>query len=160
MNGLAYQVAFWVTAVVAVVATSAVVLVKHPLKGAFALVGSFFAIAAAFLMLDARLVAVFQILVYAGAIMVFVIFVIMLINLRPEEMTGRRVAPAKGAAIAIGAAVIAAALLAGLGFAMKAPAVDAGFGQVGSIAGSLYTQFAFAFEALSVLAGKKDFTKE
>ena len=61
------------------------ILQRNPLMSAIYLVGNFFCIAALYLMLQAQFLAVIQIVVYTGAIMVLVIFVIMLLNLGDEQ---------------------------------------------------------------------------
>lgn len=62
-----------------------VVVLRNPVSAAFAMVMSFLGLAALFIQLDAFLVGVLQILVYAGAIMVLFIFIIMLLNVPEEE---------------------------------------------------------------------------
>lgn len=165
MSGVGITIAFWLMAAVAVGLSIAAISVRHPIKSAYFLVGVFFATAGLFLLLEARLVAVLQVLVYAGAIMVFIIFVIMLINLRPEQLGGRRVTLGKVIGLILGIGLVASA--SGVGYrAMSAKPVPKGFGQVEAVSTALYTNFAFAFEAVSllllaaiigaiVLAGKK-----
>ena len=67
--------------------TSAVMLIlqKNPVYSALLLIMHFFALAGLYLLLSAQFLAVLQILVYAGAIMVLFVFVIMLLNLQNEE---------------------------------------------------------------------------
>ncbi len=77
---------FWTFAVITLAGGVGVVLARNPVNGAMALVGSFFALAGLFLLLDAQLIAALQILVYAGAIMVLFLFVIMLLNLGPRDL--------------------------------------------------------------------------
>ncbi|MCZ7581879.1 MAG: NADH-quinone oxidoreductase subunit J [Deltaproteobacteria bacterium] len=171
MSHLGYQIAFWIVAAVAVLRPSPSFrsVIRSRARSGWS--GPFFATAAAFLMLNAPMVAVFQILVYAGAIMVFIIFVIMLINLRPQELIETRVRAVRGGAILFGVVATAAAFIGAIVFRGGAPSVGASFGQVETVAQVLYTRYAFAFEVLSLLlliavigavalAGKKDFTKE
>jgi NADH-quinone oxidoreductase subunit J len=77
-------VLFYLFSLVAMVAGFSVVLAKNPIASAMSLVVCFFFLAADYVLLDAHFVAVIQILVYAGAIMVLFIFVIMLLNLRDD----------------------------------------------------------------------------
>lgn len=77
---------FYVFAIGVVIASSAVVLFRSPLYSAIALIGDFFFFAGLYVLLSAHFMAVVQILVYAGAIMVLFIFIIMLLNLRDEEL--------------------------------------------------------------------------
>jgi NADH-quinone oxidoreductase subunit J len=79
-------VIFFFFAAVAVIFALVVVLHRNPVVGALSLVASFFALAVMYVLLDAPFLAVLQVIVYAGAIMVLFLFVIMLLNLqhRPE----------------------------------------------------------------------------
>ena len=80
-------VIFYTLAIAAVIAGLVVVTRRNPISAAIALVVAFFFQAALYVLLDAHFVAVTQVLVYAGAIMVLFIFVIMLLNLRGEDGT-------------------------------------------------------------------------
>ena len=150
MSGLGITIAFWTMAAVAVGLSIAAISVRHPIKSAYFLVGVFFATAALFLLLEARLLAVLQVLVYAGAIMVFIIFVIMLINLRPDQLAGRRITLGKVVSLIIGIGVVGSASVVGYQ-AISARPIPKGFGQVEAVSTVLYTNFAFAFEAVSLL---------
>jgi len=76
---------FWVFALMTLVFGAAVVLNRNPVASALSLVVSFLGLAALFLSLDAYFVAIIQFLVYAGAVMVLFLFIIMLLNLQAEE---------------------------------------------------------------------------
>jgi NADH-quinone oxidoreductase subunit J len=80
---------FFVFAAIAVIFALAVVLHRNPVVGALSLVASFFALAVMYVLLDAPFLAALQVIVYAGAIMVLFLFVIMLLNLQhgPEPTT-------------------------------------------------------------------------
>src|SRR6476660_2870032 len=71
---------FYLFAGLAVACSMMVILKKNPVASAFSLVLVFFAFAGIYALLDAHLIAALQIFVYAGAIMVLFIFVIMLLN--------------------------------------------------------------------------------
>ena len=73
---------FFFFAAVAVVFALVVVLHRNPVVGALSLVASFFALAVMYVLLDAEFLAALQVIVYAGAIMVLFLFVIMLLNLQ------------------------------------------------------------------------------
>jgi len=77
-------VVFYTFAATAVLSAIMVIVSKNPLYSAVNLVLTFFSIAGIYVLMGAEVIAVFQILVYAGAIMVLVIFVIMFLNLRPS----------------------------------------------------------------------------
>src|SRR5436305_2322908 len=93
---------FWLFASLMLVFGAAVVLNRNPVASALSLVVSFLGLAALFMSLDACFVGIIQVLVYAGAVMVLFLFIIMLLNLRAEE--GRRInwlATAGGGAVAL-----------------------------------------------------------
>ncbi len=77
---------FYLLATLAVAGGVMMVSVRNPLSGAFALILSLCSLAGLFAMLNAEFIFILQVLVYAGAIMVLIIFTIMLLNLRKEEL--------------------------------------------------------------------------
>jgi NADH-quinone oxidoreductase subunit J len=79
---------FTIVAVVAVLCSILVITCKNPINSALSLVMTFFCLATFYVMLDAPFMAAIQVIVYAGAIMVLIVFVIMLLNIRSES--GRR----------------------------------------------------------------------
>lgn len=76
---------FFLFAAVAVGCAVNLVLQKHPISSAISLIGVMVAIAALYLLLGAEFIAAVQVIVYAGAIMVLFVFVIMLLNTGSEE---------------------------------------------------------------------------
>ena len=76
---------FFLFAAIAVIFALVVVLHRNPVVGALSLVASFFALAVMYVLLDAPFLAALQVIVYAGAIMVLFLFVIMLLNLQHVE---------------------------------------------------------------------------
>ena len=79
------QIIFYILAAVAVVATILAVTEKHPVHAILFLVTSLFSMATLFYLLMAPLVAVFEVILYAGAIMVLFLFVIMMLDLGHPE---------------------------------------------------------------------------
>ena len=77
---------FWVFALMMLVFGAAVIINRNPVASALSLVVSFLALAALFISLDAYFVGIIQVLVYVGAIMVLFLFIIMLLDLRAEEL--------------------------------------------------------------------------
>ncbi|HEX8407260.1 MAG TPA: NADH-quinone oxidoreductase subunit J [Thermoanaerobaculia bacterium] len=75
-------IVFFVFAAIAVIFALVVVLHRNPVVGALSLVASFFALAVMYVLLEAPFLAALQVIVYAGAIMVLFLFVIMLLNLQ------------------------------------------------------------------------------
>ncbi len=76
---------FWIFAAVMLVFGTAVVINRNPVASALSLVVSFIGLSALFMSLDAFFIGIIQILVYAGAVMVLFLFIIMLLDLRAEE---------------------------------------------------------------------------
>jgi NADH-quinone oxidoreductase subunit J len=76
---------FWIFSLMMIGFGVAVVVNRSPVASALSLVVSFLGLAALFVMLDAYFIGVIQILVYAGAVMVLFLFIIMLLDLRAEE---------------------------------------------------------------------------
>jgi NADH-quinone oxidoreductase subunit J len=151
------SVMFYSLAVVAVASALVVVTRTNPVAAALALVTVILSLAGLFALLSAPLVAVLQVLVYAGGIMVLVLFVLMTLKLRPRDLK-----PLKADLPFIGltlAAVLGGALLPILlalasptgPWAAAGPAVDASFGGIRAISDRLFTDALFAFEMLSLL---------
>src|SRR5216117_3017429 len=76
---------FWVFALMTLIFGAAVVVNRNPVASALSLVVSFVGLAALFMTLDAFFIGIIQVLVYAGAVMVLFLFIIMLLDLRGEE---------------------------------------------------------------------------
>ena len=152
-------VLFWTFAGIAIVSAVLCITRTSPVASALWLVMTLFQIAALFVMLDAQFVAVLQVLVYAGAIMVLFLFVIMLLNL------GRlSVSDIKGPAGLAVAAFLAAALGLQLFIVARArppsdvslpagalAAVEQAQGMVGAVAHPLFNAYLVPFEITSVL---------
>src|SRR5213075_3275370 len=81
---------FFFFAAIAVIFALVVVLHRNPVVGVLALVASFFALAVMYVLLEAPFLAALQVIVYAGAIMVLFLFVIMLLNLQHREEPATR----------------------------------------------------------------------
>ncbi len=93
---------FWTFSALMLIFGAAVVINRNPVASALSLVVSFLGLAALFITLDAYFIGIIQVLVYAGAVMVLFLFIIMLLDLRAEER--RRInflALAGGAAVTV-----------------------------------------------------------
>ena len=98
-------VLFWIFALLMLVFGAAVVINRNPVASALNLVVSFLGLAALFVLLDAYFIGVIQVLVYAGAVMVLFLFIIMLLDLRAEKI--RRINwPATGGGVAVAIAFL------------------------------------------------------
>ena len=81
------QILFFILGAMALISGVLVVFQIHPLRSALWLIVNFFAVAGIYLLAHAEFIAAIQVIVYAGAIMVLFLFVIMLLNLRQPEAT-------------------------------------------------------------------------
>lgn len=152
------QFLFWLFAIMAVSTSLVVVAARNPLHSALALVAAFFALAGIYVLLHAHLLAAIQILVYAGAIMVLFVFVIMLLNLGDDDVRQRKVTLMKwlsGGALVIGGGALSWRAFRGLTPASDVPAgglsVHADFGTVKAVGEALYGPFLLPFELTSLL---------
>jgi len=132
-----------------VAATVATIFAKNPVYSAIFMILSFAATAGLFVMLEAYLIAVVEVLVYAGAIMVLFLFVIMLINLRSDELEGLKVNPLMVIAAGTFLGLMSKAV-ADLGPVVQARPNDME-GTPGLVAETLFTKYAVPFEAVSLL---------
>jgi len=71
---------FWLFAIVAMLCGGGLIIARHPIKGAICLIGVMLSLSGIYALLHSPFIAVLQVLVYAGAIMMLVIFVIMVLN--------------------------------------------------------------------------------
>ncbi len=146
------QLAFWVLSVLAVGSALLVVLHRNPVVSAMALAFHLVSIAGFFLLLDAQFLAFLQVIVYAGAIMVLILFVIMLLNLKEETQPHpagtfqRWLAPLGTLAFAV---VVGRALVDGLPAAFGA--APEGYGNAAAVGRELFLRFYYPFEAISLL---------
>jgi NADH-quinone oxidoreductase subunit J len=151
-------VVYWAFAGLAVIASAMCITRRNPLASALWLVQTLFCVAVLFTILDAPFIGVLQVLVYAGAIMVLFLFVIMLLNL------GRSSGDLKGLVAAAVAAVLGAGLLFDLqpmahaappdAIMLPAGALDSMLvhqGVVGAVAGPLFETYLVPFEITSLL---------
>ena len=148
---------FYLFAAVAVVASTLVIAQRNPIYSVLLLIASFGALSGLYVLLDAPFAAVIQIIVYAGAIMVLFLFVVMLLN-APHEDTDydERVHPLlRPGPMRFGAA-LAGALLVELVWALTKGAELGAFpsksvSDVADIGRLLFTEYAFPFEVTSIL---------
>lgn len=141
---------FYVFAAVAVVATMLTLWSKNPVYSALWMMLSFAGTAAVFVLLDAFLIATVEVLVYAGAIMVLFLFVIMMINLRAEETERLRFSPFALLAAATFLTLFGRAI-GDLGTAVTSRQPNELVGTPEAIAETLFTQYVVPFEAVSML---------
>src|SRR5207302_10504990 len=148
----------WVLAAGVVVAGAQVVLRRYPVYAAMALVACFFFLSGIYVLLSAHLIAILQVMIYAGAVMVLFVFVIMLLNLKDEELGERRVTfwkAAGGAGILVAVGIMVWTALRGVyPDRWRDLAVDEaalGFGGVKAVGKVLYLHSLLPFEITSLL---------
>jgi len=150
---------FWIFGVIAMASALLCITRKNPIASALWLVVTLFALAALFVLLDAQFIAVLQVLVYAGAIMVLFLFVIMLLNLGrpgPSDLKGPL---GLGVAVVLGAALLfllQPLTKTTLPSTITLPpgsvqALQQQQGIVGSVANPLFNTYLVPFEIASVL---------
>jgi NADH-quinone oxidoreductase subunit J len=147
------QVLFWFLSVLALFSAIMVVVSKNPVHSVLWLIFVFFSISGHYILLNAQFLAIVNLIVYAGAIMVLFLFVIMLMNLNAETE------PQKNKWLKIAGVVAGGSLLLVLVAALKhadtkAQLVDMGGGDIGLIRNlglALFNDYMVPFEISSVL---------
>jgi NADH-quinone oxidoreductase subunit J len=143
-------------ALVAAIAAFLVIIQRHAVYSALYLIITMGALAGIYVLLEGHFLWIIQIIVYAGAIMVLFLFVIMLLDLRrEEELWARR---DRGQILA--AALLSGILLVEMAFALgqrlappspEAPAAATGFGTTETVGRLLFTDYLYPFEITSVI---------
>jgi len=152
------RIIFYIFAGLAVLASLGVVSQKNPMHSVMLLIVSFGALAGLYVLLDAPFTAVTQIIVYAGAIMVLFLFVVMLLNQHkeddPEAMQPalrRNLRPAVLLSVMLAIEVAWGLSRIGLTTFSTDPGAVASISSVARIGTALFTTHSFAFEVTSVL---------
>ncbi len=147
------QILFWFLSVVAIFSALMVVTAKNPVYSVLWLIATFFAISGHYILLNAQFLAIVNIIVYAGAIMVLFLFVIMLLNLNKETE------PQKNRWLKVAGAVAGGCLLLVLVAALKdadiksqSALVNTGnIGLIKNLGKELFTTYVVPFEISSIL---------
>jgi NADH-quinone oxidoreductase subunit J len=128
---------------------------RNPVTAVMSLVATFFGLAAIYATLSAHFLAVLQVLVYAGAIMVLFIFVVMILNREESTAVSLRGILMRGggvlAAVYLTIVFFGAVAREGTSASQPPAAVPPTFGTVASVGEMLFRQFVFPFEAISLL---------
>lgn len=152
-------VAFWIFAAVTILGALLTITRKNAVSAVMFLVGTFFGIAAIYTMLFAHFMAAIQVLVYAGAIMVLFVFVVMILNKEEEEPWALK--GIVGKMLAGGALLYFLVRMGKLMWDLRltlspanekpwGPGEFAAFGTTKAIGAELFTSYLFPFEAISV----------
>jgi NADH-quinone oxidoreductase subunit J len=154
------QLLFYGFAAFTVLGSLLVIVQKNPVYSIVSLILAFFGLAGLYVLLQAPFVAVVQIIVYAGAILVLFLFVVMLLNVpREDAAEWDRLHPLyRPGPMRVGA-LLAVLLIAQLGWALyRTPGIAVGIGEgstgitdVGELGRVLFTDYMFAFEVTSIL---------
>jgi len=153
---------FWGLSGLAILASALVIGQRNPMYSVLMLIASFGALAGLYIQLDAPFVAVAQIIIYAGAIMVLFLFVVMLLNApREDAAEWDRTHPLRRPGITRFGAMLALLLVVQLAWALlQVDDVDVPVGGQGdpesvssvrALGRTLFTDYVFAFEATSIL---------
>jgi len=148
------EILFYIFAFGGIVSALLVVTRRSPIIAAIYLIVNFFCLAALYLTLHAQFIAVIQILVYAGAIMVLFVFVIMLLNLGDERSLSDGFSWKKAAAVGFGFGILMELIYIFIkpnGTQAIDMARATNIGTVEAIGRVLFTQFLFPFEVTSLL---------
>jgi NADH-quinone oxidoreductase subunit J len=151
---------FLVAAAICLVGALGVVLSSNPVHSALSLVATLFGVAVLFVAQEAHFLAAVQVIVYAGAIVVLFLFVIMLLGVdRAEDLSVEPLVGQRVAAVVLGVAVFALPVLALASTGWEATgalsnlgaAVDSGVPDIEGIGRVLFTRYIFALEITSIL---------
>ena len=146
---------FFLIAVVAITSALGMLVARNPISSALWLVLNFFCIAAAYILLNAEFIGLIQILVYAGAIMVLFLFVIMLLNLdefpRMKNIEWKKVVAYSLGVVVLSQLVYVVAIAAGALPAGVTAVQAAEMGAASNLGIELFSKYAFHLEIIAVL---------
>jgi NADH-quinone oxidoreductase subunit J len=154
------QILFYVFAAIAVLGSLFVIVQRNPIYSVLAIIAAFFGLSGLYVLLEAPFVAIVQIIIYAGAIMVLFLFVVMLLNVpREDAAEWDRAHPLYRPWPRRIGGLLAALLVAELGWAlMRTPGLTEAIGgrgpgvsDVKELGRVLFTDYMFAFEVTSIL---------
>jgi len=129
-------------------------IVRNAVICALALAFNLVAIAGFFFLLNAQFIGFLQVMVYAGAIMVLILFVLMLLNIRDEQKIGSAAGffqRVLGPLLAVGFVAILIATVSATENEAGFPEAPDSYGTVGALGNDLFTRFFYPFEAISLL---------
>jgi len=134
-----------------------VIFARNTIHSALWLIASFCSMAVIYLLLHAEFIAILQIIVYAGAIMMFIIYAIMMLDLRREEAEPIQIRKSKVAGVALLGILFLCLMVLGVGrgiFALRGPVTDQlveKFGHIAVLSNFLFSDYLLPFEVVSIL---------
>jgi NADH-quinone oxidoreductase subunit J len=153
MSDRAELVVFWIFSIPLIMSAVGVIVARNPVSSAISLVVAFFFLSGIYVLLTAHLIAFLQVLVYAGAIMVLFLFVIMLLTTGEEDFGGRTRLKAMQVVGALSGLAVLAVIIRAVQSLGELPMrmVGPDFGTVKAVGRLLFTQYLLPFEATSLL---------
>jgi NADH-quinone oxidoreductase subunit J len=149
-----FTILFWVLSALMLGSAVCVVLFRNPVNSAMCLVLSFLALAALYVTLDAFFIGIIQVLVYAGAVMVLFLFIIMLLDLKAEARRRLNLAALTGGlAVLLGFVVLIAQVVKSLPSSGEPfPTLSrSGYSDVSDVGMALFSGFNLPFQVIGVL---------
>jgi NADH-quinone oxidoreductase subunit J len=148
------EILFWFLSALALVSAIMVLISKNPVHSVLWLVATFFAISGHYILLNAQFIAIVNLIVYAGAIMVLFLFVIMLMNLdaaiEPKRSLWMKFAGVISGGLLL--AVLLSVVRTSVDLTNKTAQLNTGdIGLIKNLGNVLFTQYAVPFEISSVL---------
>ena len=149
------MITFYLLAAVMTVGALGVITLRQPVHAALSLVGTLLTLAVTYVSLQAHFLAAIQVIVYAGAIMVLFLFVIMLLNVQGEEQTND-LKWIKPAAYLVGLAAAGALVVSIFANPLPLPSAEQisavlNGGGAAEVGDALFSQFVLAFQLVGVL---------
>lgn len=144
---------FYAFSVLAILGALGLVLFRHPMQGAMSLVVTMISLAGLYALLSAKLIFVLQLIVYAGAIMSLILFIIMFLNIQNEDLPneeGRLLYLLGGVIVLIPVASFLIKVVKSLP-GVEATIVGNGFGGVKEVGLVLFQDWLLPFEIVSIL---------
>lgn len=147
------EILFWFLTALSIFSALMVVFSKNPVHSVLWLIMVFFSISGHYILLNAQFLAIVNMIVYAGAIMVLFLFVIMLMNLNTENEQSKSKWLQLAAAVSGGSMmlILVAALKGNMAKATAMFTQDAGIGLIKNLGNVLFTDYVVPFEISSVL---------
>lgn len=146
-----FEALFWFLTVMAISCALGVILSRNPVNSVLFLIATFFAISGHYILMNAQFLAIVNIIVYAGAIMVLFLFVIMLMNLNADtEPQKNRLVQFAGVVSGGLLFLVVLAALRTTAVTMVEPAAT-DIGLIKNLGHTLFTEFVLPFEISSVL---------
>ncbi len=147
------QYLFYLFAIISIIGALGLILSRHPMNGAINLVVTMIALAGMYALLSAKLIFVLQLIVYAGAIMSLILFIIMFLNIKKEDLPDERWRWVHYLGGAVLLSPVAALLIGAINKipGVEQTIVDEGFGEVKEVGLLLFREWLLPFEIVSIL---------